>query len=58
MLTRLSSTRWVTGPNNFTNVLQERANILTANETSGVYSECPVATPYYDGITCVDCGGA
>jgi hypothetical protein len=48
----------VTGPNNFTNVLQERANILTANETSGIYSECPVATPYYDGITCVDCGGA
>lgn len=55
MLTRLQGTRWVTPTNNFTNVLQERANILDKNATSGIYRECPPETPYYDGITCIPC---
>ncbi len=37
MLTRLQGTRWVTPAPNVTNVLQERANILDANKTSGIY---------------------
>lgn len=57
MLTKLQNTRWVTGPNNFTTVLQERQAILVSNATSGKYQECPDATPYYDGISCIDCAG-
>lgn len=37
MLTKLQGTRWVTPVQNVTNVLQERANILEANKTSGIY---------------------
>lgn len=55
MLTKLSGTRWITPQPNVTNILIERANILSQNATIGLYSECPNNTPYYDGVSCISC---
>lgn len=56
-LTNLAS-RWVTGPDNFTNVMKERSKIIEDNVTSKNYALCPPETPYFDLIKCINCDKA
>ena len=45
------NSRWVTAPGNLTNVLSARAK----NVTNKNYTICSRATPYFDGIHCINC---
>ena len=43
--------RWVTAPGNLSNVLAARAKAITGKN----YTICSKATPYFDGIHCINC---